>query len=106
MTRTTRIDVRVSPEEKREIQQRAAAIGYAAAEFMRECGLLGKVQPILSINLQQWGRLAGALSNLNQAIRHCNAKRLPEDLMPLLLEIKGSVMEIRQDLITKRRDRA
>lgn len=105
MKRNTRIDVRTTPEEKETIQQRAKAVDYSAAQFMRECGLLGKVQPVLSINLHQWTRLAGGLSNLNQAIRLCNKKAIPEDLLPTLLEVKALLLAIRQDLITKQKAR-
>lgn len=108
MKRDTRIDLRVTGEEKREIAERAARHGIRTAPFLRELGLTGRVQPIPSINALQWARLAGALSNLNQAVRLCNARigdgaaALP-DITPLILDVKAKVEEIRYDLKARRK---
>jgi hypothetical protein len=100
--RTTRIDVRVTPEEKRCIDGRARAHGYPTTKFLREGGLLGRVQPVLSIHLQQWARLAGLMANLNQLTRLANAGTIRPDLAAAILETRDMVAAIRQDLITKR----
>ena len=99
MKRNTRIYVRVTPEEKRSIQERAKTHDYSASDFVRECGLWGKVQPVLSINLQQWAKLAGLVSNLNQLTRHTNAGVIEPELAPTIRETREMVDAIRQDLI-------
>ena len=102
MIRTTRIYVRCSPEEKQAIRERARTHDYSASDFVRECGLRGKVQPVLSINLQQWARLAGLMANLNQLTRHANAGSIQTDMAPVIQETREMVSAIRRDLITTR----
>jgi hypothetical protein len=100
--RTARIDVRCTVDEKHSIDARARAHGYPTTKFLREFGLLGRVQPVLSIHLQQWARLAGLMANLNQLTRHANAGSIQPDLAPAILETREMVRAIRLDLITKR----
>ena len=104
MRRTARIYARFSPEEKAIVEQKAKAAGFTSSKFMRELGLHGRVQPVLSINLQQWSRLGGLGSNLNQLVRHCNQGVVPPDLKTVLEEIRDQVNAVRRDLITKRED--
>ena len=102
--RPTRIDLRVTHEEKRAIHERAKASGYSASDFLREAGQHGRVQPVPSINLQQWARLAGLVSNLNQLVRHCNTGIVSPELLPTVESVQEQVDIIRKDLITIRGD--
>jgi hypothetical protein len=104
--KTTRLILRISPDDKDEIRLRANTYGYSITDFLLEGGLRGKVQPVLSINLQQWHRLAGLVSNLNQLVRHCNEGTVSPDLQPTLDGIQREVLAIRHDLITKQGERA
>ena len=94
--------IRVTPEEKSAIQERARSHSRKASDFIREAGLHGRVQLVLSINLAQWGKLGGLAANLNQLTRHANAGVISPDLASAILETKAMVDAIRQDLVTKR----
>jgi hypothetical protein len=99
MNRTSRIYVRCSSEEKSQISNQAKEHGYAASRFMRECGMNGKVEPVPSINYQQWARLAGLSSNLNQLLYHINTGRIPETLRPTVEALQTVLFEVRAALI-------
>lgn len=105
MKKTTRVILRVSPDEKDQIRLRANTYGYSITDFLLEGGLRGKVQPVLSINLHQWHRLSGLVSNLNQLVRHCNEGTVSPELQPVLQGIQQEVTAIRHDLITKQGER-
>ena len=105
MKRTTRIDVRCTPEEYRSIEERARACGYPTTKFLREFGLTGRVQPVLSVNFIQWAKLAGLVANLNQLTKHANAGSIQSDLAPVIRETREIVEAIRRDLITKQEER-
>jgi hypothetical protein len=103
MTRTARFFIRLSPEEKSALFARASQYsGYSAATFAREMLLTGRVEPILSVNLQQWTKLGGIANNLNQLTRlsHASGTITPE-LEQMLQELSLTVTAIRHDLITK-----
>jgi hypothetical protein len=102
MKRNIRVFVRLTQEEKDAILKRAQEHAYTMSSFIREGAVLGKVQPVLSINLQQWARLAGLMANVNQLTRHCNAGHIPADVVPVLEDVRKQVNAIREDLATKR----
>jgi hypothetical protein len=103
--KTTRVILRISPADKDQIRLRANAYGYSLTDFLLEGGLRGKIQPVLSINLQQWHQLSGLVSNLNQLVRHCNEGTVSPELQPTLAGIQQEVVAIRHDLITKQEQR-
>lgn len=102
MKRDLRIFIRVTSEERDAIVRRAAQHGYKFSGFIREAAVLGRVQPVLSINLQQWAKLTGLATNLNQLTRHCNSGVLPADALQTIEAVRQQVEKIRDDLITKR----
>jgi hypothetical protein len=106
MTRATRIHFRLTPEEKQIMADRAKAVGYTLSEFVRECGVTGKVEPVLSINLAQWGKLGGLVANLNQLTRHVNTGTLPPELGPTLTATLDEVVAVRRDITTKQGERS
>src|ERR1017187_4530315 len=105
MKRKNRVFIRLTSDEKDTIQKRAQEHAYTLSSFIREGAVLGKVQPVLSINLQQWARLAGLMANVNQLTRHCNAGHFSAEVLPVLEDLRSQVNAIRKDIVTKRDQR-
>jgi hypothetical protein len=106
MSRTLRIIIRCSLKEKQRIHARAAKHRLKASKFLRQCGLRGSVlPPTQAVNIDQWRRLAGALSNFNQLIRLCHSGAVPKNLGPVAEECMDLIHEVRRRLIRKRRDK-
>ena len=108
MTRTARLFLRLTPEEKQRFAQRAKACdGYTLASFAREMLVNGKVQPVLSIHFQQWAALGGLMNNVNQLARHANTgTAVTGELQPLLEQTYALLEKIRADMVTKEAERA
>ena len=102
--RQTRIDIRVSEEEKHAIRERAKASGYTASDYVRLIAQNGRVQPVPSINLLQWAKLAGLVSNFNQAVRHLNTGLVSAEFGPALEAVQAQLETIRKDLTRVRGD--
>jgi len=102
---STRFHLRLTPDQKSRLAAQASQVNCSAADYLRELIETGKVQPVLSINLHQWHRLAGLVSNLNQLVRHCNRGTVPQDLLPTLESVRLEVFAIRHDLLTKQEAR-
>ena len=68
---------------------------------MRELIENGKNQPVLSINLAQWGKLTPLMSNLNQLVRLANKGKIDPEIVTTLEAIKTEVLAIRHDLVMK-----
>jgi hypothetical protein len=89
------LGVRLTPEERAQINELATAHGITAAEFMRRRSLGHRLPPV-----EQEARLATALMrigvNLNQLTRHANEGRgLPAaPLYQLLGRINAAMDEI------------
>ena len=89
------LGVRLTPEERAQIDDHAAAHGVTAAEFMRRRSLGHRLPP-----MEQQARLATALMrlgvNINQLTRHANEGRgLPAaPLYQLLGRINAALDEI------------
>jgi hypothetical protein len=98
--RTTRFELRLTPEEKHAILERARLHGYSVSDFLREGAIYGCVQPVPDINHEQWHKLSGACSNLNQVVRLCHVGAVPKELGPIAESALALVIAIRHDLIT------
>jgi len=108
VNRSTRLFLRLTPQEKQDLANRAkACTGYTLAQFVREILTTGKVQPVLPINLDQWSRLGGMMSNLNQLAKHANeGTKVSTELLPLLEQIAAEVTSIRHDIKTRQEARS
>ncbi len=107
MKRTTRFQIRLSPEEHSAALERARVYGYTLANYTREMMVHGKAEPVLSINLLQWSRLSSALSNFNQMVRLCNTGLVPpnDELEDQISQVLKLLQEIRHDITTKQAER-
>lgn len=73
--RTLRIDVRVSPEEKKDLQTRAKAAGYKkVSAYLRDVGRGVEVKESIPPELRR--QLVGIGTNLNQIARLAQAGKL------------------------------
>jgi len=97
--RTRQFHIRLNEEERTRMQERAKEAGCGLSEFVRECGLNGKVCPVPSVNREQWSHLAGTTANLNQLVRLCHKGQLPPTLDVTLLETARLLQEVRCRLI-------
>ena len=70
--RTLRIDVRVSPDEKKDLQAKATAAGYKkVSAYLRDVGRGVEVKESISLELRR--QLVGIGTNLNQIARLAQA---------------------------------
>lgn len=70
--RTLRIDVRVSPDEKKELQEKAAAAGYKkVSAYLRDVGRGIEMKESVPAELRR--QLVGIGTNLNQIARLAQA---------------------------------
>lgn len=91
----TRLDVRMTTEQRARYERTAAAFGMSASEWLRRVGD-GEPPPPALADRQQTAVVATALirlgNNLNQIARHMNAGRAaPPDLGPLLARINAEL---------------
>ena len=93
------LHVRLSSEEHAVIADRARVAGIRISDFIRGCGVHGKVSPVPSINVQQWAQLAATTSNLNQLTRLANQGRVPADIADVVQSTAQILREIRTSLI-------
>ncbi|MBT9395028.1 plasmid mobilization relaxosome protein MobC [Hymenobacter sp. NST-14] len=70
--RTLRIDVRVSPDEKRKLQEKAQAAGYKkVSAYLRDVGRGAEIKESVPPDLRR--QLVGIGTNLNQIARLAQA---------------------------------
>lgn len=100
-SRTKQLHIRITAEEADAIKEHARSAGFSLSDFIRTCGLHGKVSPVPSINLEQWAHLAATTSNLNQLTRLCNHGAIPCELLPTITETATVLKEVRCSLIAK-----
>jgi uncharacterized protein (DUF1778 family) len=93
------LHVRLSSEEHAVIADRARDAGVRVSDFIRSCGVQGKVCPVPSVNVQQWAQLAATTSNLNQLTRLANQGRVPPDIADAVQTAAHLLREIRTSLI-------
>ena len=93
------LHVRLSDEEHGVIAARARGAGLRVSDFIRSCGVHGKVSPVPSINVQQWAQLAATTSNLNQLTRLAHQGRVPADIADTVQTTAQLLREIRTSLI-------
>jgi len=93
------LHVRLSDEEHGIIADRARGAGLRVSDFIRSCGVHGKVSPVPSINVQQWAQLAATTSNLNQLTRLAHQGRVPADIANAVLTTAQLLREIRTSLM-------
>jgi hypothetical protein len=72
--RTLRIDVRVSPDEKKDLQAKATAAGYKkVSAYLRDVGRGVEVKESIPLELRR--QLVGIGTNLNQIARLAQASK-------------------------------
>ena len=94
-----RFDIYLTPLERGAVAERAKQAGMPLSAFIRKAALGQKVSALPAINAEQWGRLAGLGSNLNQLAHHANAGAI-EGVDPVMLdELAEAVRQIRLTLM-------
>ena len=97
--RIRQFHIRLSEEERSQMQQKAKEAGCRTSDFIRKCGLEGKVCPVPSVNVKQWVELAATTANLNQLTRLANEGRISPAIEPVLLDTAKVLREVRSSLI-------
>ncbi len=92
MEKETQILLRISPEDKIEIQKRAKEAGLSVSEYGRKMMLHGS---IIKVDLEDKRTLTGLANNLNQLTRHAHLTQVvgqetPEILKKLIDEIRNA----------------
>lgn len=94
-----RFDIYLTPLERGAISERAKLAGMPLSAFIRKSALGQKVSALPAINAEQWSRLSGLGSNLNQLAHHANAGTLDGADLALLEELSEQVRQIRHALM-------
>lgn len=79
--------------------ERAKSAGCRVSDFVRHCGLRGKVQPVPAINREQWSYLAATTANLNQLVKLCHKGIISPSLDATLMETFRLLQEVRARLL-------
>ncbi|PJN95209.1 hypothetical protein CNY89_09835 [Amaricoccus sp. HAR-UPW-R2A-40] len=87
--RDTRVQLRLTAEERAELERRADAFGLSLSDYLRRRAL-GSAMPATAAEERARAALATALLrigvNLNQAMRRYNASGRPPPHLPQLIE--------------------
>lgn len=99
--RDVSIGVRVSPTELATLKVKAAEMGMAPAQWLREAALSRRLPspPVPSINREQYVELARLSANLNQLARAANESRAVVVDDALLQRVADEVGRLRLALI-------
>ncbi len=94
LRRTCVIKLRLRPEEKQSLADKAKARKCPLATLIRDTVLYGHAPVIPEINKQEWQELGRAKANLNQIAYHLNCGGDPE-----IVEVFQLIAELRSALI-------
>ena len=99
--RAHRINARLSADEYARVQEKAAAMGMAPAEWLRHAALDRRLPspPVPAVNVARYGELGRLAGNLNQALRLVHGGQLPAGLQPLLEALAEEVRQLRLELL-------
>lgn len=104
MRTARRLEVKVSADERGNIEEMARACGLSLSEFVRRAALRQKIAPIAKVpeaNLAIYPELGRIGSNLNQIATALNAGKFTDGprLGELVLELKKHLDDTRRQLL-------
>jgi hypothetical protein len=94
-----RFEIYLTPLERGAIAERAKQAGMPLSAFIRKAALGQKVSALPAINAEQWSKLSGLGSNLNQLAHHANAGTLEGADPATLDELAEQIRQIRLTLM-------
>ena len=98
--KTTRINIRVTEDQKRLLEERAGKYDMPVSEFMLQASINALVQPIPCTNFNQFARLDALMFDLNVIARMGTDKG---NAAPKLIEATQALLaEVMRDLTTIR----
>lgn len=98
MARSAVVPVRLSPEERQALFEKAKSVGVSLSEFVRRSALGRRMPPAPppKINLDLYQQLSRIGNNLNQVARkiHEGTVLVDLELVSTITELKGVVKEV------------
>ena len=100
--KTSRLNVRLTPEELAAVKARAADTGLATSEYVRRCALRDGNKPVSRIDAERlhaiYRNLRKAGGNLNQCARELNTHHRPSELEAQLCAALQAVADASEDV--------
>lgn len=104
--RTNRLEIRLTPKERVQLEKRATKANQTLSAYCRDAILRNKGEPVIEVDVSQMPdvlrQLKGAATNLNQLARAVNAYGLSIDSVPALsqtaLEVKRASLLVTEML--------
>ncbi|WP_148416865.1 plasmid mobilization protein [Haloferax sp. KTX1] len=99
--RTLTIGVRVRPDERETLAERADSQGITPGQLLRECALTRRLPspPVPAANREQYAELARLAANLNQLAKAANEGQPVSVETGMLQEVHAEVQRLRLALL-------
>lgn len=95
-----RIDVYLTPDERRLIAHKAESAGLPISTFLRKSALAQHIKAPPKFAVEKWAELARVGSNLNQIAKAVNSgQKLPFEPF-LLLDLAKAIDDLRDQLLS------